>query len=351
MQASSFMRRVQEPGRADAGHGFTLVEVLVVIAIIGVLVGLLLPAVQSSRESARRSACQNKLRQLALAACTYESSKRAFPHGALTRSDWFVQPSGAPRSPGGANSHGVWSWGALVMPFMEMQSKYDRTVATTRDMQVVVDDPVRRVLLQGRAEAFRCPSDLGSDLNPIRTMRGGHEIAAANYIGWNSASRGWLKGETVSMSNLDRRGIFSINTRTKIGEISDGTSHNFLLGERSLKPVTTADGSVLNCSGALAYGIRWQQNDVGNLANNPNRGQSNAMGIGRGGLNSVVSAGETNDCALGAFSDHPGGSQFAFADTSVRFVSEAIDHNPDFEVNSAFERLGGMADGQVVGGF
>ncbi len=38
-------------------NGFTLVELLVVIAIIGVLVGLLLPAVQAAREAARRMSC------------------------------------------------------------------------------------------------------------------------------------------------------------------------------------------------------------------------------------------------------------------------------------------------------
>ena len=37
-------------------RGFTLVELLVVIAIIGILIGLLLPAVQAAREAARKDA-------------------------------------------------------------------------------------------------------------------------------------------------------------------------------------------------------------------------------------------------------------------------------------------------------
>lgn len=90
-------------------RGFTLVELLVVVAIIGILVALLLPAVQAAREAARRSQCLNNLAQVGKGMLNYESAFGTLPPGADVR---------VPRFCRGGSCRGIGLF-IKIMPYME----------------------------------------------------------------------------------------------------------------------------------------------------------------------------------------------------------------------------------------
>jgi prepilin-type N-terminal cleavage/methylation domain-containing protein/prepilin-type processing-associated H-X9-DG protein len=68
---------------AGSRRGFTLVEMLVVIAIIGTLMSLLLPAVQQAREWARNAKCKANMSNLAKASIAFADLHGTYPRISL----------------------------------------------------------------------------------------------------------------------------------------------------------------------------------------------------------------------------------------------------------------------------
>lgn len=59
--------------------GFTLIEMLVVIAIIGILATILTPTLTRARERAKRAKCMSNLKQIGYLIAMYETDKEKYP--------------------------------------------------------------------------------------------------------------------------------------------------------------------------------------------------------------------------------------------------------------------------------
>ena len=113
--------------RSTPVHGFTLIEILVVIAIVGTLVGLLLPAVQQARQAAARSQCQSNLRQIGIAMLSYADARRGLPFASgRPRTGTVVHLEGAVET--GLDYIRPQSWAIAILPYIEegaLASMYD----------------------------------------------------------------------------------------------------------------------------------------------------------------------------------------------------------------------------------
>jgi prepilin-type N-terminal cleavage/methylation domain-containing protein len=335
--------------------GFTLVELLVVIAIIGVLVALLLPAIQSAREAARRMRCGNNLKQLAVALHNYESAYKKLPPGWIASTGLMHTGSD---SGTGTDGWGSWGWPAIILKYIEQSNLSDALKVGDLDMRRALDDPALLELMQTRLPAFICPSDIAPRLNDKRPITGFSNqprlLATSNYVGWNSGSFGWIPG---TGGPQERLGIFSMNSQTRLSEVTDGLSNTFAFGERSYKNAETLTGNRIACGAAVVFGNRWGTHRE-NARRNPLFGNTNTLGLGEGHINSTLTGDPTNPglnnnsiCARGVFSYHPNGAQFALVDGSTHFINQNIDWRPDIEMNSVYEYWGGMGDGRQNSGF
>jgi prepilin-type N-terminal cleavage/methylation domain-containing protein/prepilin-type processing-associated H-X9-DG protein len=104
MRRGAFAGNTRRHFRADAGTGFTLIELSVVTVLIALLAALLLPALNRARNSAKAMACRNNLKQWGLATEIYVADnndllpREGRPNPQETRGDldptnkaWYIQ--------------------------------------------------------------------------------------------------------------------------------------------------------------------------------------------------------------------------------------------------------------------
>lgn len=304
-------RQTQATSRPRRARGFTLVELLVVIAIIGVLVSLLMPAVQAAREAARRIQCQNHLKQLALAAHNYESSHNHFPIGLVAVDD----PPTSYR-----NKTNLW---VELLPELEQSSLKGRWDYTDfrRNFQGGTAATTAVVL-----PVMVCPSDplpgpvAHFQFSPPYDWFNGY-WAYSSYAG-NGGTFAFDWGNPGP-----RDGVFYTGSRTRVLDITDGTSNTFLLGERyhrdpDFDARTAADANFKEMGPMTLWGV-WASayHEGGSVADVT---LSAAVPINY--LASASPAPGGPDWLVGRLnaygSGHPGGANFAFADGSVRFARD-----------------------------
>ena len=288
---------------------FTLIELLVTIGIIAILLGLLLSAVQKVRSTAAKTQCQNSARQLALALHQFHDASQRFPPGHRS----FLNPDQMPYS----------GWSLSILPDIEQAAIASRAVTAYRARPFPFSPP--HPGLSTVVNTFICPADprVGQAQTSLLTKT---VVAFTSYLG---------------VAGLDavstRDGILYQNSRTRIADITDGTSNTLLLGERPPSANYqfgwwyAGTGQKFTGSADLVLGVREPNLQV----------IMSGSTCGPGRYPFQPASGFNDTCGMFHFwSPHSGGANFVFADGSVRLLT--------YSANPLMPALASRAGGEVA---
>ncbi len=300
------------------GPGFTLVELLVVIAIIGILIGLLLPALQSAREAARLTQCKSNLRQISTAIHTFESVNKYFAGHGGERAPRGID-FGPGRTASGANPSGNWVLHALeYMEAAEVAKAMLPSAKNSNTSEAVkraVQTPIPTLICPTRRAPVAYPlNPNGAEFRAYRVYQAGRTDYAMNGGASTVAGSKGLKDATrpsFPYFTVQYDGVWALNRQITAGQIADGLSHTYLVGEKVMDSQHYTDG--------LDYGDRGPI--VGLIDHD---GAANAYV--RFAADPPSRDGPQNCLSChGWGSAHISGWNMAFADSSVRTLNYSID--------------------------
>ena len=243
--------------------GFTLMELLAVIAIIGTLVALLMPAIGSSRETARRAQCANNLHQIGLGLNNYHNVHGTYPVGCYLRKTKRI------------------AWSVHLLPYIEQEATW-----RAFNFNYAYSDAQNHAATRQVIPVYLCPSTAtlrpdrqgptSGDRNGNGQYDPGEDMAFTDYGGMFGA------GSVLPFMN----GVLVWDTPIRQQQITDGLSHTIIVAE------DTGRGPAMD--GEWANG-----ENIFDVMGKINQTQDNEI-----------------------WSDHPSGSHVLTCDGSARFLSD-----------------------------
>jgi prepilin-type N-terminal cleavage/methylation domain-containing protein/prepilin-type processing-associated H-X9-DG protein len=321
-------------------NGFTLVELLVVIALIGLLMALLVPAIMQARSSARTVHCTDKLRQIGLALYNYQSNFKLFPPGGVHMTT--ARPGTVPT--GNQNTDGRAPWTVLILSELDETARYnafnfEAPFSARADLTSMTPEP--NLTEQYRPiNRYQCPND-PTDANGL----------CSNYAacqGGGTPDDAAAKSAQVP-GQLPRlffdNGIFFHNSSVSLADITDGSSNTVLVGET--KYIGTAStfaptkawwpwSAAIRADNAQKHAALFNISATCDPINFPQNGEYTEEDIRKhlGVFEGANHGGQQR--VYGSW--HAGGANFLMADGSVHFLGENMDLN-------VYRSLGRRADG------
>ena len=356
--------RTRKPHKATSG--FTLVELLVVIAVIGILIAMLIPAVQAVRSAARRTHCSNNMHQIAIAIHHYDDAHKRFPVNQ-------VGP-GLDNGSGGFES-GYYSWLVPILPYIEESPVFYKFHIGLNNgdgdgYQVSSSHPNAEAV-SSRISTYLCPSD---DADYDNTVMGSANPASGSYVGnagWPSLATGF-NGERPTPGRFN--GVIALHhpsieinwhqSRIRFRSLKDGAAYTAMISERLIQTGSTVgtirEGDrrlqslhILSRSETLSEIDQQMQSSHTHVFESAHIGRSWSSGWPLAGptymhvktpntlIGHYSSSVEEGDFVITPSSNHGGGVNIAMADGSVHFAPNGVDPQ-------VWRAIGSRDDGNYV---